>query len=377
MPGVDAYVPTSATAAGCEVEPLRSIYLAEPSRRPNHASDQILITRWFAGRSMGPSSTCVQLFWLARVSYRAAEPDLRGLTWRMGHRVAEERLPSSHAPSIPHNARVVVLRYRRTGSPGAQSHPIHIAARSNPQASACPFSRLSVIHRSPSLQANHTTTSNMFHATLLAAFAGLVSVQAQQVSNYSLTGNISVVPSSVPLNQRQDWCTAQMHSCPQICGGEGAYPNNCDANTLDYQCVCTSGISPNISDYDQTIPSFVCMQWIADCTLANVGNQNGQAGCQSLVCGQLNASSGEPKLGATGNPQPASTVVQTTAAPSSTGSADSTMTTTTSTTSGSASAVTNSASATPSSGATVVYVAKQYGTGILATGLLALFGLAL
>nr|POE51548.1 hypothetical protein CFP56_25755 [Quercus suber] len=216
----------------------------------------------------------------------------------------------------------------------------------------------------------------MFHASFLVALTGLVGVHAQQTANYSLSGNITVVPSSVPLSQRQDWCTAQMHSCPQICGAQGAYPNSCDADTLTYQCVCSSGATPNISNYDQTIPSYVCAQWIIDCNAANVGNQIGQQGCHSLVCGQLNASSGEPIADATGVVEPASTVVQTTAAPSSSDASNSGMTTSPAVTSDSTAAA-NSASATPSTGAAVVYVAKQYGTGILATSLLALFGLAL
>jgi hypothetical protein len=78
----------------------------------------------------------------------------------------------------------------------------------------------------PSSTPAHRTSASMFYSTLLiatSALAGLVSAQ-----NYSTSGPLSIVPSSVDYDLRLSWCRAQTNSCPQICGGQ-AYPNSCDA----------------------------------------------------------------------------------------------------------------------------------------------------
>jgi len=73
----------------------------------------------------------------------------------------------------------------------------------------------------------------MFYSTLLlaaTALTGLVSAQ-----NYSTSGPLTVVPSSVDLTLRQAWCRGQQNSCPLICGGQ-AYPNNCDPVSITLRC---------------------------------------------------------------------------------------------------------------------------------------------
>ncbi|KAF2166564.1 hypothetical protein M409DRAFT_23199 [Zasmidium cellare ATCC 36951] len=200
----------------------------------------------------------------------------------------------------------------------------------------------------------------MFRSTLLLATAAFAAVASAQ--NYSTSGNLSVDTSQIPSALKSSWCRAQTNSCPQICGGR-ASPNNCDSNTLTYQCVCTDGSSPNISDYDQTIPSFVCQTWVGNCVDAHPNDLDGQTGCRSVTCGSRNASS---NLAAT-----TSSAATTSATASSSSSAESTSA------SGTPTGSSASTTATTSSAAMALHVAEQYGTGIIAGGLLALFGLVL
>ncbi|TKA79773.1 hypothetical protein B0A55_03299 [Friedmanniomyces simplex] len=219
----------------------------------------------------------------------------------------------------------------------------------------------------------------MFYSTLLlatTALTGLVSAQ-----NYSTSGPISVTASSVPYDTRLSWCRAQQNSCPQICGGQ-AYPNNCDSNTLNYTCTCSNGNSPNISNYDQTIPSFVCAQWKIDCVAAHPNDLTGQTACLSITCGSMNASSGSTtSSSASGS---ASSTASSTGgvvaggASSSAAASSATGSSAPSSSGGSASSTaSSSAAAASSSSSAALNVAMNYGTGILATAMLAFFGFAL
>ncbi|CAK4012988.1 Hypothetical predicted protein [Lecanosticta acicola] len=200
----------------------------------------------------------------------------------------------------------------------------------------------------------------MFRSALLVAISALAAVTSAQ--NYSTSGALSVDDSQLSESLRQAWCRAQTNSCPQICGGQ-ASPNTCDPTTLNYTCTCTNGNTPNISSYDQTIPSFVCAQWKTNCVANHPNDLDGQTGCLSVVCGDRNASSG---------------IASTT----SSASASATASSTSSGTSGATGSATKSASAsgtsaTSTGAAVALSVAQNYGTGIVATALLALFGLAL
>jgi hypothetical protein len=137
-------------------------------------------------------------------------------------------------------------------------------------------------------------------------------------------------------------------------------------NTLNYTCTCTDGSSPNISAYQQTIPFYECQQWKTDCVAAHPNDLDGQTGCLSVTCGNLNASSGESST---------SSSMASTATASSTGSSAASSASATGSSTGSSTA--SSASATSSSAAVAMSVAKNYGTGILAAAMLAVFGLAL
>jgi len=92
----------------------------------------------------------------------------------------------------------------------------------------------------------------------------------------------TIDPSSVPLSTRKTWCTSQEASCPILCaqinGGSTSYTSNtCDATSLDWTCVCTNGMTPNASQYSQTIPYFECTEYANEC----VTNCGGVSSCQS------------------------------------------------------------------------------------------------
>lgn len=142
--------------------------------------------------------------------------------------------------------------------------------------------------------------------------------------------------------------------------------------------MCTNGNQPNISDYDQTLPSLVCGTWRGDCVQAHPNDLDGQTACLSVVCGSKNASTGistsstmmtsaSATASSSGGSGGAGGAQQTASSTSDSGSSAS------STASGSGSA----ASASSSSAAFALSVASNYGTGILAAGILGAFGLAL
>ncbi|KAK0859942.1 hypothetical protein LTS02_008809 [Friedmanniomyces endolithicus] len=220
----------------------------------------------------------------------------------------------------------------------------------------------------------------MFYSTLLIAATALNGFVSAQ--NYTTSGPINITASSVPYDTRLAWCRAQQNSCPMLCGGQ-ASPNSCDSNSLAYTCTCSNGNQPNISNYDQTIPSFVCAQWKIDCVAAHPNDLTGQTGCLSLVCGSQNASSGsttQSSSSASGSGTASSTASSTggAAAGASSAAASSTGGAAASSSGGSGSSTASStAAAASSSKSAAMGVAMNYGTGILATAMLAFFGLAL
>ncbi|KAF2237669.1 hypothetical protein EV356DRAFT_510654 [Viridothelium virens] len=181
---------------------------------------------------------------------------------------------------------------------------------------------------------------------IAATFSSLVAAQ-----NISLTN-----PVEVNSTERQQWCRAQVSNCPMICGGS-ASPNTCDPMGLTYQCVCTDGSHPNVSDYASTLPSFICAQNVADCVNSHPNDLQGITNCRNTVCGTKNASAA------------LSTSSSASSTPTATGSGGSSGTSPTS--SGS-----TSAAATSSAAMAALNLGKTYGTGALAAGLFAVFGLA-
>ncbi|KAK4952495.1 hypothetical protein LTR10_009301 [Elasticomyces elasticus] len=131
------------------------------------------------------------------------------------------------------------------------------------------------------MKSSSTTTAAA--ATLLLA-ASKVAAQ-QQV--------YTINPASVTNTTRAYWCGQQQAQCPLIClqtaNDASTIQNDCDPAALTYACICGNGLSPNISEYSQTLPFFLCQEWGNQC----VSNCNGDSTCQSACrqqhpCGAQN-----------------------------------------------------------------------------------------
>ncbi|KAJ5037453.1 uncharacterized protein L3040_007628 [Drepanopeziza brunnea f. sp. 'multigermtubi'] len=65
--------------------------------------------------------------------------------------------------------------------------------------------------------------------------------------------------------------------------------NRCEASDLSYSCICGNGLTPNLTEYSQTLPYFTCTEFGSQC----VANCNGDSLCQSACradhpCGAQN-----------------------------------------------------------------------------------------
>ncbi|KAK0258913.1 hypothetical protein B0A54_01759 [Friedmanniomyces endolithicus] len=112
-------------------------------------------------------------------------------------------------------------------------------------------------------------------ASLLTTTTLLLSTVSAQQETYSID------PNAVSNATRQVWCTSQQAQCPLIClqtaNDASTQQNACDPTQLTYACICGNGLSPNISEYSQTLPFFLCQEWGNEC----VANCNGDNLCQS------------------------------------------------------------------------------------------------
>ncbi|KAK3671265.1 hypothetical protein LTR78_008900 [Recurvomyces mirabilis] len=110
--------------------------------------------------------------------------------------------------------------------------------------------------------------------TFATASAFLLSTAVAQ-SQYTID------PNSVVNTTRAYWCTQEQAQCPLIClqtnSQADTIANDCNPTSLTYSCVCSNGMSPNISEYTQTLPFFICQEWGNQC----VSNCNGDSICQS------------------------------------------------------------------------------------------------
>jgi len=107
----------------------------------------------------------------------------------------------------------------------------------------------------------------------------------------SLVGSQTIEPSSVPLSTRDSWCTDQTTTCPLLCTQETnsatTYANDCNPNTLQWDCVCKNGLSPNVSQYSLTIPYHECEEYGNQCvTACGLSNNACSQNCRTQnVCG--------------------------------------------------------------------------------------------
>jgi hypothetical protein len=111
---------------------------------------------------------------------------------------------------------------------------------------------------------------------------------------FSLTAAQSIDPDSVDLPTRKSWCQSQQSSCPLLClqlsgSSSTTAANTCDPETLDFECICGNGQSPNASEYSQTLPYFICTQYNTQCVMGCSGDSTCQAACvDDHPCGAQN-----------------------------------------------------------------------------------------
>jgi hypothetical protein len=204
----------------------------------------------------------------------------------------------------------------------------------------------------------------MLYSTIMvaaSAFAGFASAQNSTGTFNTPIPCCSVPASSVNATLKPAWCEANVNTCVDICGGQGQISSNgneCDDQTLEFTCKCSNGtdVQSAMAAYEQSVPGQMCRFWYGKCVEASGDNANQRFQCEQArdaTCGNLTIT----ESGA---------VASASASASRSGSP----------TSGSGSpSPTSSTGSTQSSGAAVALA--QYGTPILAGGLLAVFGIAL
>ncbi|KAJ5240875.1 uncharacterized protein N7469_002466 [Penicillium citrinum] len=104
------------------------------------------------------------------------------------------------------------------------------------------------------------------------------------------TTSQSIDPSSVPKPTRESWCSSQKAACPLIClqlpGASGSpTQNTCSADTLAYSCICSNNVSPNASEYSQTMAYYICTEANNQCTKACSTNTCADACRSDHPCG--------------------------------------------------------------------------------------------
>lgn len=122
-------------------------------------------------------------------------------------------------------------------------------------------------------------------AVLASAFFAL-SVKSQAV--------YYVDPNSVALSVRTSWCQSQMTACPLLClqlpgASSTTESNTCNPADLTYECICGNGMTPNASEYSQTLPYFLCTEYGNQCVAGCAGNTACQSACRNdHPCGAQN-----------------------------------------------------------------------------------------
>ncbi|KAI1143334.1 hypothetical protein F5Y05DRAFT_149727 [Hypoxylon sp. FL0543] len=149
----------------------------------------------------------------------------------------------------------------------------------------------------------------------VVALSALTLVAAQAHSNSTFT----IDPNSVDISDRVSWCQGQTDSCNTLCGT--AIDNSCSTDTLDFQCTCQGGNSPNMNLYENTVPWFVCERLQQNCIVQFQNNAAGQKNCTQTYgdkCGteQVEDHAGQGATGGTSSSSSASPSGSATAAAS-------------------------------------------------------------
>ncbi|EPS40777.1 hypothetical protein H072_5327 [Dactylellina haptotyla CBS 200.50] len=135
----------------------------------------------------------------------------------------------------------------------------------------------------------------MYFPTAVVAFTSLLSVVSAQ-TYYPAN------PDEIDLGTKQTWCSNQVSSCTLLCLDQqsgGGFTNECDPETLQYQCICADNTSPNATEYSQTIPYFICTYQVQNC-VQNCGQYDpncAEVCATGRVCGASNPTRGKTSTG--------------------------------------------------------------------------------
>ncbi|KAF2498686.1 hypothetical protein BU16DRAFT_536694 [Lophium mytilinum] len=184
----------------------------------------------------------------------------------------------------------------------------------------------------------------------------------------------TIDPDSVSLSLRQFWCNQQTSECPLIClqypeNSASTQSNTCDPASLTFSCVCQQGETPNVTEYSQTVPFYICQEWGNQCVAG---------------CGQDNACSNDCRAnhpcGAQSPVKANSSTLSATSKPTGTGAAATNAQTTATGavyTGFGGAAATSTGSAKKGAAASAMQVGSSYGLAIVFSGLFAGFALVL
>lgn len=96
--------------------------------------------------------------------------------------------------------------------------------------------------------------------------------------------------TAIDIDTRTGWCNAQVAQCPALCAdqkdGLTDLENDCFPENLYYVCVCSDGSRPNLTQYSETIPYYLCTLDQAECIKACADDNSCSDQCRkTYVCG--------------------------------------------------------------------------------------------
>ncbi|DAA75129.1 TPA_exp: Uncharacterized protein A8136_1880 [Trichophyton benhamiae CBS 112371] len=188
-------------------------------------------------------------------------------------------------------------------------------------------------------------------------FSSLVVLPVLASTVTALGSNYTVPPDfnagAISPEEKANWCEAEANTCNDVCGSY--LINRCDPSTLEFSCQCQNGTVPQIDQYKNSLPWFICQATFSQCIKAHPDDADGQQVCKDNQekCGKLDATPPGDSSTTSASSEPTA---------SSTGSSPS------ATTTGPAPTHTNAAA---------IMAAKDYSLGIFATVVLGVFGILL